>query len=298
MKPVIGRSEFAVVSVILSKLDEMIAEMKGCPTVNEDPANIDTKACFSDKEFTFTEDDFDVSYGGNDLGSLTGESYIRSGQLSEHFKPVGDEFAEDKRPPKKRVQFASNARGKILCQEYKNFNPIQKCQHELVWYKRDDLKRFRDEKRKEAFAAWESSFTSDCRVIYETCESSEKLRFLNQNSTTAVSVSECRGFESVTVCHVTHANRKSIIKQVLKTQQQHAAYNIMTADERAEELGNMSRTLTKVSRRLAYLLGSGDSVVARKMVSQKELKRMVKDHHIQWKTPSAPLDSIDNLFEV
>lgn len=294
LRPVMGTLEFAVVSVTLEEFVDVTAEaMKDC-SVSEGDELVDS--CSIDEEIMFTDDDFEATDGDDEDHSLTGESYIRSGQHSGHFEPE-DERVQDKGTTKKCVHFASDANGKILCQIQKNHS-IRKGDHPLIWYKRDDFHRFRKEGRKERVEARKSSFIQDFLKVYDACKSSEKLRSLNQKYYTAVSGSKYRGYEAAVFYNILHKERTVFMRQVLEMQQRHVSCNIMTLDERAEELGNKSRTLSKISRRLAHVIGTGDSVVAHNMVSDKGLEKIVKHYKLKWKPLTEPSDLMLNMVEI
>ena len=156
---------------------------------------------------------------------------------------------------------------------------------------------FRQENREEATVARESSFAQDFYRVYGSCTSSEKLRALKQKHAAAVSKSKYRGFEAIAFYDTLHAKREFTRKQILMTQQQHVSFNFLTLEERAAELGSRSRALTKQSRRLAYVIGSGDAVVARNILSQNEVEKIVSSSLMQGNLLPEFSDSIDS-FEV
>jgi hypothetical protein len=297
---VMGEGEVTVVSVPPDEFVDVIAEMEDCSTQkDDDPVDCDTQCCSSDEEIMYTEDEDEAAENGGDDHSLTEGKYIRSSPLSGDAELETDEPVEDEGTQNTRVRFATDAKGKVLCQIYISFNCIPEGEYQQIWYSRNDFKRFRTESRKEAAAARKSSYVKDFLKVYEACKSFEKMRSLKPRNYTAVSGSKYRGYEAAVIYNIIRAGRKGINKQVLELQQQHVSCNIMTPEERAEELWDKSRNLSKVSRRLAHVLGKGDSDVARQMVSNRELKKVMADQK-KWKpvSVSEPSDLIFSMFEI
>ena len=297
--PVMGSKEFCIRSVNLDEFDVIIAEMKKLSLRDDDgePCDGDTHSCSTDDDL-YIEDEHEQCMDGFDEAanrSLT-ESYIRSGTFSwdieepdEEESPVGAE------EHKKRVRFATDPSGKILCQRYNNYNPILKCEKKQIWYKRSDFKRFRKEGYKEAIIARTSSFATDFHRVYESCSSLEKLQALTEQHTVVVSQSKYRGYEAVVFYRTLQTVRKASVQQILQMHQQHVSCNVMTPEERAEKLGAKSRTLSKKSRRLAYVLGSGDAVVARNTMSKKEMETIVSYSLMQWRESPDSFDTFDHI---
>lgn len=303
--PVMGTKEFCMRSVHQDEFDVMIAEMKK-QSLREDDGGIfdgDTHSCSTDDDDIYIEDEHEQLEGADDTDdrSLT-ESYIRSGTLSGGFEePDVEETPVGADEHKKRVRFATDPKGKMLCQRYNNYNPIRRCEKKLIWYRKSDFKKFRKEGQTEAVVARMSSFAKDFQRVYESCSSLETLKALTEKHTLVVSESKYRGYEAVVFYSTLQTVRKASRKQILQMQQQHVCCNFMTPEERAEELGAKARALSKKSRRLAYVLGSGDAAVARKALSKNEVEKILSYSFMHWSPSpnfSDTLKHLDTMCEI
>jgi hypothetical protein len=293
--PLMGTKEFSLRASHCDEFDALIAEMKDLAIaegIDDDDLIKD-----SDPASMSSEDDDDVSLPDmetalaidNDLGSVNRERFNHSSARFEEFQATWQDPLEECNGPKKRVRFATDSEGKMLCHRYNNYTSISKNQKKRMWYQQKHFAQFRRCNMQEARTARKSVFGKDFHVLYESCTSFEKVRALTQKDVLAVSASIYRGNEFIIFYRLLHKERMAFIKKILTMQQQHSSCNLMTSDERAEQLSATSRSLAKKSRRLANLLGSGDAVVARKMISQDELEKILLYRFTNWTSLPLPL---------
>jgi hypothetical protein len=246
-------SSFSSTSLFLDEKDADGEKRSAAAAVR----NVGTNVCHDD------END-DIMVDVDDDHSLARETYVPSGSMSKNFVYDAEEVQ------KRTVRFLVDDTGSIITTEYAHFSPLQKHEKHKVWYRRKDYKRIRKLHHEQAEQGRKSTFAKEFRRVYEACSSSSKLRELSQKHMHAVSESRYRGSEPAIFFRTLSEERRQIKKKILKTQQQYlSCKEVMTATERMEALGEIARTLTKHSRRLAHVLGSGDAVFARKYCNEK-----------------------------
>jgi hypothetical protein len=158
--------------------------------------------------------------------------------------------------PHKKVQFATDRKGRVLCEVYRNREPKSKKEMLACFYTLNEFKEFRRECKQEAIMQQKTSYRDHFSAVYAACTTGN---FKNVTRERAyISAATCRGLE-VVVFPTLHSDRKNMIATVLKTQS--SLPDHMDSEARTETIAAASRFLTKQARQLARVLGSGDAAV-------------------------------------
>lgn len=158
--------------------------------------------------------------------------------------------------PHKKVQFATDRKGRVLCEVYRNREPKNKKEMLACFYTLNEFKEFRRECKQEAIMQQKTSYRDHFSAVYAACTTGN---FKNVTRERAyISAATCRGLE-VVVFPTLHSDRKNMIATVLKTQA--SLPDHMDSEARTETIAAASRFLTKQARQLARVLGSGDAAV-------------------------------------
>lgn len=156
----------------------------------------------------------------------------------------------------KRVTFAFDAELQVLCEVYKNYEPRTRKEHHSSWYTQAQFMQFRKECRKEVIMMSKSSYRKNFSAVYEACNKGTFKAVTKERA--YISAASCRGLE-VVVFPTLHRDRKNTIQQILRTQA--ALPCDIPLEKRQDALASASRFLSKKSRQLARILGSGDAAV-------------------------------------
>jgi hypothetical protein len=173
-------------------------------------------------------------------------------------KPNKENFLDNYSLPHKgkKVQFAMDRKGRVLCEVYRNREPKSKKEMLACFYTLNEFKEFRRECKQEAIMQQKTPYRDHFSAVYAACTTGN---FKNVTRERAyISAATCRGLE-VVVFPTLHSDRKNMIATVLKTQS--SLPNHMDSEERRETIAAASRFLTKQARQLARVLGSGDAAV-------------------------------------
>jgi hypothetical protein len=235
----------------------------------------DTQSCSSDDASIYIEedntegdeDDDDDDDDDDDSENIIGLDSMLNRYLSIELQPKGNGIAESDllydNVKQRRVRFAEDyVIGDVKVVEYEDPHCHAECENVTRWYTTLDFQQFRRENIKGVVAARHSLLVDDFTNIYDSCASSEKWRALTPAQTVAMSASDHRGLESTLLRGMLLMERRAVIAQILKTQQQHRSlFDLWTTHERAEALAVQARFLATKSRRLALVLGAGDALV-------------------------------------
>jgi hypothetical protein len=157
---------------------------------------------------------------------------------------------------KKTVRLATDKRGRILCEHYRNREPKNKKEMMACFYTMNEFKEFRRECKQEAILQQKTLYRDNFAAVYAACTTGI---FKNVTRERAyISAATCRGLE-VVVFPTLHNDRKNMIATVLRTQA--SLPDHMNYTERMETIASASRFLSKQTRQLARVLGSGDAAV-------------------------------------
>jgi hypothetical protein len=173
-------------------------------------------------------------------------------------EPSKENCDDNHSPPHegKKVQFATDRKGRLLCEFYRNREPKNKKEMLACFYTLNEFKEFRRECKQEAIMQQKTSYRDHFSAVYAACTTGN---FKNVTRERAyISAATCRGLE-VVVFPTLHGDRRNMIATVLKTQA--SLPDHMNAEERTETIAAASRFLTKQARQLARVLGSGDAAV-------------------------------------
>jgi hypothetical protein len=231
----------------------------------------DTQSCSSDDASIYIEEDSsegDEDYDDDDdVENVFGLDSMLNRYLSIELQPKGDGIAGSDvlfdNEQQRRVRFAEDfVTGDVKVVEYDDPHGHSDCENVTRWYTTLDFQQFRRENQKGVVAARHFLFVDDFTNVYDSCASSEKWRALTRAQTMAMSASDHRGLESTLLRGTLLLERKAVVAQILKTQQQHRSlFDLWTTHERAEALAVQARFLATKARRLALVLGAGDALV-------------------------------------
>lgn len=176
---------------------------------------------------------------------------------------------------KKSVTFATDKKGRVLCETYKNTAPRTKAEALDCWYTVHDFRHFRRDCKQQAVQMQKTAYRKNFAAVYEACAKGSFKGVTKERA--YISAASCRGLE-VVVFPTLHANRKNALKTILQTQS--SLPKGMSFSKREDALASSSRFLTKQARQLARVLGSGDAAVvvannriaANKKAANKETK--------------------------
>jgi len=167
-----------------------------------------------------------------------------------------DSYCSNSSTQSKKVYFAADKKGRVFCENYRNYEPRNRKEVNACWYTPAEFMGFRKDARKEAIMIQSSSYSQNFAAVYEACN---KGNFKSVTKERAyISAASCRGLE-VVVYPALHGDRKNAIQTVLRTQA--ALPKEMPLEKRQDALASASRFLSKKSRQLARVLGSGDAAV-------------------------------------
>jgi hypothetical protein len=131
-----------------------------------------------------------------------------------------------------------------------------------------DYDRFKRDNHQEGIQArQESSFVEDLVQLYDACRSYETMTdklISSEEHIWRVCQSPYRGLEGAALCVTLFIARKSYVRQVLATQEQHRSLDgtCFTLLERADALAVQAQYLTQQARRMAQVLAAGDAIYA------------------------------------
>ena len=178
---------------------------------------------------------------------------------------------------RKKVQFLTDRKGRVMCEIHRNREPKSKKEMLACFYTLNEFKEFRRECKQEALTQQKTNYRDHFAVVYAACTTGN---FKNVTRERAyISAATCRGLE-VVVFPTLHSDRKNMIATVLKTQA--SLPDHMNLDERTETIAAASRFLTKQARQLARVLGSGDAAV---VVANQRIESLQQQQ--QQQSPSA-----------
>jgi hypothetical protein len=238
------------------------------------PRNDDTE---DDRDGYDTEDNEDVDELEEKRGPLkvieeTDNESVDALSISASIKSATNKHL------KPTVWFAMDLdTGKVMSKMYSDYLPIHKSEHRKVWYRQRDYERFRRENKRITNAARQTSYVADFARVYHSTISSKRLRSLTKKQTVAVADSPNRGFEAAIFLDTLGTDRRACVSQIVEMQDHFLTLgDYLSAEEREQKLAVLSRSLTKQTRRLAFVLGSGDALVAQSMITPAEQKFLMQ----------------------
>lgn len=166
------------------------------------------------------------------------------------------------------VRFASDEHGEVLCTVHP-FAGYTRSQRKSIWYQPRDFIKFK-KKVHSKLGAPSSDFLSTYSDIRRVCEARGSGNGgvddeIMRKAPIRIAESKYRGIEPFLYESIMN-DRKCIVKKILNKQQQWTALGPMvTEDERALAIAELSHELTRPYRKLAHLLGSGDAAIARRL---------------------------------
>ena len=227
----------------------------------------------------------------NDTGSTTITASTTSSSISAATTII-----------KKKVRFAADKRGRVQCEIFRNMNPKSKQESLDCFYQMNDFHQFRRECKQEAIMQQKTStYRDNFAAVYAACTTGNFKTVTRERA--YISAASCRGLE-VVVFPTLHRDRKNTIATILKTQA--SLPSTMTDySERAETIAAASRYLSKQSRQLARVFGSGDAAVVIanqriETIQQQQQQQQQKPHskHAPACSQSDNLSSNDTLPQI
>lgn len=226
-------------------------------------------------------DDYRSVASASTTGSLSHYSYATDA-LEDEYMDFPEDIsgsmypyaAEQKRnevttEPRKSVfvRFASDAEGQVLSTVHK-FDGYSRSQKKNIWYHARDFVKFKRKVQSKMGAA-SVDFLSMYTSVRSACKVSEQSNDVKHRWPLRIAESKYRGIEPF-LYQSTMKERKTVVQGVLSEQRYWTSLGaVATPTERANAIGEHSRSLTKPHRRLAHLLGSGDAAIARRIAWDK-----------------------------
>ena len=196
---------------------------------------------------------------------------------SNQYMLLDDDNETTCEPEKKRVHFMADPMDTklIYCERFDC--PIALTVDEIssAWYTAIEMKRFRRHVHRDARALRKlpsSAYMEKFIDLHESCARSIPVKQPRSQVTLAsfVSSSQHRGQETLIFYELFHNERKRIVNELLVAQA--ACRPSYSVDELSAMLASVSKSVSRRSRRFAYLTGLGDADIALKYVSSNELK--------------------------
>lgn len=166
------------------------------------------------------------------------------------------DFLTEKLTPKKKVNFAINLNGKVHKETFRYQQHRTKQEVADCWFTQAEFRGFRQDCKQEAISQQKTEYRKHFAAVYDACKKGSFKAVTKQRA--YISAASCRGLEAV-VYSALQADRKNLLITVLKTQ--HAIPQSFSQQKREDTIASASRFLSKQSRQLARVLGSGDAAV-------------------------------------
>lgn len=172
------------------------------------------------------------------------------------FDPINDTSMSSSAPLlRKRVNFATDENGQVLCTEYDSLMDTRMDAHE-TWYGASDFKQFRARCHETAaFAALDMDYRDYFHMLYSACSRGDTASIPIVDVEDAMEFAKYRGLERVIFRNVLQTDKITSIQGVVWTQN-----DAMLVSE--EMLAETSRKLTVAARNMAQYLAASDSVIA------------------------------------
>jgi hypothetical protein len=165
---------------------------------------------------------------------------------------------------RKKVSFAEDEYGNVLCQRDSGESPLSPdVKEEEVWYTNDQFLVLKKICKQEASLtkSAETEYVKNFRKVYDSCKTSQGLYDLKRHECVELSISRFRGLENFIFTSTLHKNRRTIIKCVVLTQARLPAD--MSQEDRQLKLAATSKALSRQPRRIARVLGVCDDAAVR-----------------------------------
>jgi hypothetical protein len=169
----------------------------------------------------------------------------------------------------KRVRFAEDGKRRVLCHRIENYEPWTEHDVRQAWHSRDELDAMRDNCRQESTMSFQTQYHSHYMQLYHACgdqviESEHNAALLKDGAKSAIAVaqSEFRGYERGLYHGSMRRIRKDYIAKILDAQDDYWENHDPSDAELPSHLAALCKQMGKRSRRIAFLIGFGDSVAA------------------------------------
>lgn len=241
----------------------------------------DPLSCDTESGADLSEEDTSLVLARNNLSTSFSNWEFDPEDASFHnsnqFLLPDDDYEVAYEPQKKRVHFMADPSDTklIYCEQFDC--PIKLTVDDISsgWYTALEIKRFRRHVHKDARALrnLSSSIYMDKFIeLHRGCARSIPLTQSRSQVTLAsfVSSSQHRGQETLIFYELFHTERKRMVKDLLLAQA--ACRSSYSTDDLSTMLATASKSLSRRSRRFAYMTGLGDAEISWKQTNSKELK--------------------------
>lgn len=176
--------------------------------------------------------------------------------------PVSPPRERNSSLPEKRntfVRFATHADGEIVI-TVDSYPSMTSAERRQSWYRPRDFRKFRRQAARKAESAQQSSYYKNYLKTTRACECTHMYQRVTDQHKKLLSCSKYRGYEN-TIFDDKNANRKATVQKILEFESQWKSCELMTDEERVEELSLFCIEMSIVSCRMARLVGEGDALV-------------------------------------
>lgn len=183
------------------------------------------------------------------------EPQLLEWNVFESFDPINDSMSSSSPLLRKRVDFATNENGDILCMEYSCVKTRQDVR--ATWYGASDFQQFRAWCHETtANAVMDMDYSEYFHMMYSACCRSGTSSLPDVDEDDASEFAHYRGLERVIFRKQLQTDKIAAIQGVVWTQND--ALVVVNEDM----LADTSRTLTKSARNMAQYLAAADALVA------------------------------------
>jgi hypothetical protein len=176
----------------------------------------------------------------------------------------------------KRVRFAEDGKGRVLCRRIENYEPWTENDVRQAWHSRDELDAIRNNCRQESTTSFQTEYHCHYMHLYHACgdlvtESEHSAALLKDGAKSAIAVakSEFRGYERGLYHGSMRRTRKEYIAKILDAQDDYWEIHDASDAELPLHIAALCKQMGKRSRRIAFLIGFGDSMAAEAIYANK-----------------------------
>jgi hypothetical protein len=176
----------------------------------------------------------------------------------------------------KRVRFAEDGKGRVLCHRIGNYEPWTENDVQQAWHSRDELDAMSNNCRQESTASFQTEYHSHYMYLYHACgdqvtESEHNAALLKDGAKSAIAVakSEFRGYERGLYQGSMRRIRKEYIAKILDAQDDYWETHDSSDAALPLHLAALSTQMGKRSRRIAFFIGFGDSMAAEAVYAKR-----------------------------
>lgn len=167
-----------------------------------------------------------------------------------------------------RARFAEDLWGHVKCFKSADPEPIYEDEVASRWFSLDDFAAVRDEVRSASEATWGTDYHLHFKKIYQQCGEGPEEELLTaevEESASVVARSLFRGLELTLFDRSMRRDNSEVTWSVIDAQDI-VRNSGQSREKREKVLAAVSRKLSKRARRVAFVLGVGDMIVAEEIL--------------------------------